>query len=80
VKVVDYYLGAGPHVAARIERDDGTVEIRMFDSGIIVDHRRPTATTVIGHGNTAREAAAHLADQLREIARLVEAHEGDQHR
>ncbi len=60
----DYFLGAGPHAASRIKRDDDTVEIRMFNGKIV------------GHGNSAGEAAVHLAEQLREIARLVEAHEG----
>lgn len=62
---VDYFLGAGLHAATRVEYEKaGTVEIRMFDGKIV------------GHGNTAKEAAAHLAEQLRTLARLVEAHEG----
>ena len=64
MKSTDYFLGAGPHAATRIEHDAGTVEIRMFNG------------TVVGHGNTAREAAVHLADQLRTLAHFVEGHEG----
>jgi hypothetical protein len=64
LKMVDYFLGAGPHAATRVERPDGVFEIRMFDA------------KVVGHGNTTKEAAVHLAEQLREIAYLVEAHEG----
>jgi hypothetical protein len=64
MKVVSYFLGAGPHAADRVENDDGTATIRMFNG------------TIAGHGNTAEDAVAHLADQLREIARLVEAREG----
>ena len=63
-KRVSYELGAGPYTAERIERDDGTVEIRMFNG------------VLIGHGNTAREAAIHLAEQIRMIAHFVEGHEG----
>ena len=59
-----YFLGAGPHAATRVEHTAGTVEIRMFDGKIV------------GHGNSAAEAAVHLAEQLRTIAHLVEAHEG----
>jgi hypothetical protein len=68
MKTVNYYLGAGPHMATRVERPDGVFEIRMYDGKIV------------GYGNTAKESAVHLADQLREIARLVEAHEGQNHR
>jgi hypothetical protein len=64
VKSVDYFLGAGPHAATRIEHDAGTVEICMFNG------------TIVGHGNTARDAAVHLADQLRTLAHFVEGHEG----
>ena len=64
MKVVDYFLGAGSHVATRIEHDAGTVEIRLFNG------------TLVGHGNTARDAAVHLADQLRTLAHFVEGHEG----
>lgn len=64
MRVTDYFLGAGPHAATRVEHPAGTVEIRMFN-GLIV-----------GHGNSAAEAAVHLAEQLRMIAQLVEAHEG----
>jgi hypothetical protein len=63
-RTADYFLGAGPHAATRIEHDVGTVEIRMFNG------------TVVGYGSTAREAAVHLAEQLRTIAHLVECHEG----
>lgn len=49
MKSDDYFLGAGPHAATRIE---------------------------VGHGNTARDAAVHLAAQLRTLARFVEGHEG----
>ena len=31
------------------------------------------ASPIVGYGNTQREASKHLADKLREIARLVEA-------
>lgn len=64
--IVSYFLGAGPHAATRVEHAAGAVEIKikMFNGKII------------GHGRTAKDAAAHLADQLREIARLVEAREG----
>jgi hypothetical protein len=61
---VDYFLGSGPHTATRVEHASGGFEIRMFDGKIV------------GHGNTPKEAAVHLAKQLREIARLVEAREG----
>lgn len=61
---VDYFLGSGPHTATRVEHASGVFEIRMFDGKIV------------GHGNTPKEAAVHLAKQLREIARLVEAREG----
>ena len=64
MKSTRYFMGAGPHAAERIENTDGTVTIRMFDGEIF------------GHGNTAKDAAIHLADQLREVARLVEGHEG----
>lgn len=69
MKTVDYFLGAGPHAASRIEHPavgatPSTVEIRMFNG------------RVVGHGNTAKEAAKHLAEQLRTIAYYVEAHEG----
>ena len=64
MKSVDYFLGVGPHAASRIEHDAGTVEIRMFNG------------TLVGHGNTAREAAVHLADQLRTLAHFVEGREG----
>ena len=67
MKVVSYFLGAGPHAADRIDNGDGTVTISMFNS------------MIVGHGNTAKDAAAHLADQLREIARLVNGHEGGRH-
>lgn len=66
MKSVDYFLGAGPHAATRVERDDGVVEIRMFNG------------TVVGYGNTVRDAAIHLADQLRTLAYFVEGHEGIQ--
>lgn len=69
MKTVDYFLGAGPHAASRIEHPavgttPSTVEIRMFNDKIV------------GHGNTAKEAATHLAEQLRTLAHLVEAREG----
>jgi hypothetical protein len=64
VKTVDYFLGAGPHAASRIEHDGGTVEIRMFDGH------------VVGHGSTAKKAATNLAAQLRMLASYVEAREG----
>lgn len=64
MKNTTYFLGAGPYAADRVEHDDGTVTICVFN------------VTIAGHGNTAKAAAAHLADQLREIARLVEDHEG----
>jgi hypothetical protein len=69
-KITRYTLGPGPHEAARIEHiehEPGVVEIQMFGR----DDRH-----VVGHGNSAREAAAHLAEQLRTIAHFVEAHEG----
>lgn len=62
--ITSYFLGAGPHAAERVENGDGTVTIRMFDGKIA------------GHGNSAKDAAQHLSDQLREIARLVAAREG----
>jgi len=65
MKLTSYILGAGPHTAERVENDDGTVTIRMFDGKIF------------GHGNTAKEAAQHLSDQLAWLAFLVRAHEGD---
>ena len=64
MKITRYIMGAGPHEATRVEHAAGTVEIRMFDDKIV------------GHGNSAREAAEHLADQLRRLADLVEGHEG----
>ena len=66
MKTVDYLLGAGPHAATRVEHDDGTVMIRTLVSD----------GEIVGHGNTAKEAATHLAEQLRRIAYLVEAREG----
>jgi len=72
-KVTKYELGAGPHVATRIEHSTKyncsehttvTVEIGLFGGAIS------------GHGNSAKEAADHLAEQLRRLAYLVEAHEG----
>jgi hypothetical protein len=63
-RITSYFLGAGPHAADRVENGDGTVTIRMFDGKIV------------GHGNSAKEAAQHLSDQLREIAGLVSAREG----
>ena len=33
----------------------------------------PPASPIVGYGTTDREAAKHLADKLREIARLIEA-------
>lgn len=64
MKIANYFLGAGPHAASRVEHAGGTVEIRMFN-GVLV-----------GHGNSAKGAATHLAEQLRAIAILVEQHEG----
>jgi hypothetical protein len=64
-RITSYFLGAGPHAADRVENGDGTVTIRMFDGKIA------------GHGNSAKEAAQHLADQLQEIARLVRGREGE---
>lgn len=66
MKIAKYTLGAGPHVATRVEQPDA-IEIRMFDGA---------ASSVSGHGHNARAAAAHLAEQLRTLAYLVEAHEG----
>lgn len=66
MKVTNYILGAGPHTAERVENDDGTVVIRLLVSD----------GEIVGHGNTAKEAAIHLADQLRQIVWLVEGHEG----
>ena len=60
-KIVSYTLGAGPHLATRFEQP-GHVEIHYGQ--------------VVGHGDTARDAAVHLAEQLRTIARFVEGHEG----
>lgn len=62
---VRYVMGEGPHEAERIENDDGTITIRMFDGKIF------------GHGNSAKEAAQHLSEQLGRLAFLVRAHEGD---
>jgi len=64
MKITRYMLGAGPHEATRVEHAGGAVEIRMFGDKIV------------GHGDSAAEAAEHLADQLRTIAYLVECHEG----
>jgi hypothetical protein len=64
MKAIDYFLGAGPHAATRVEQTDGTVEIHMFNG------------MIVGYGNTAAEAAVHLGDQLRTLARFVECHEG----
>lgn len=36
----------------------------------------PQNPPLVGYGSTPKEAAKHLADQLREYARLVEASEG----
>jgi len=66
MKTVDYLLGAGPHAATRVEHDDGTVMIRTLVSD----------GEIVGHGNTAREAAVHLAEQLRALAHFIEGHEG----
>lgn len=64
MKITTYVVGEGPHEAQRVEHAGGTVEIRMFGGAIV------------GHGNSAAEAAEHLADQLRTLAYLVECHEG----
>lgn len=64
-RVDSYALGAGPHRATRFTRDDGLVELHAFNG------------SVVGHGNTAREAATHLAEQLRVLAQQVEGHEGE---
>lgn len=64
MKVTPYFLGAGPYAAERVDNDDGTFTVRMFNG------------TIAGHGSTAKEAARRLADQLRTLGFLVEAHEG----
>jgi len=64
MKTVKYELGAGPHVALRVEHASGVVDIKMFNGA------------VTGSGNDARAAASHLAEQLRTLAYYVEAHEG----
>jgi hypothetical protein len=59
-------LGAGPDVVVKQKLDDGIHRIRLDEGN----------TPLSGRGNTARDAAKHLAMQLREQARLVEANEG----
>lgn len=59
-------LGVGPDVVVREKLDDGVHRIRLDEANIPLS----------GRGNTARDAAKHLAAQLREQARLIEANEG----
>jgi len=59
-------LGASGNNVIRQSLTDGTFRVRMDE----------TNCPLCGYGNTRREAARHLADQLREQARLVEAMEG----
>lgn len=59
-------IGAGPDAVIRTDNEDGTFSIELS----------PGNPPKVGHGNTRRDAAKHLADQLREQARLVEACEG----
>lgn len=60
-------IGAGPYVVLREPLKDGTFQIQLD----------PDNPPMIGHGNTRREAAKHLAEQLREQARLIMKIEGD---
>lgn len=60
-------IGAGPYVVIREPLEDGTFQIQLD----------PDNPPVIGHGNTRREAAKHLADQLRAQAILIEKVEGN---
>lgn len=53
-------------VVRRVDNGNGTFSI----------HLSATSRVIYGHGNTRPDAAKHLADQLREVARLIEAQEG----
>lgn len=64
-KVTRSTIGVGPHIAIRTENDDGTYQIQLELAG-----------PAIGHGNTRRDAAKHLAAQLRELATMVSKIEG----
>lgn len=59
-------IGASGKSVIRQDLADGTFRIRMDEDNV----------PLCGYGNTRREAARHLADQLREQARLIEAIEG----
>ena len=59
-------IGASTARVIRQDLDDGTFRIRMDEDNV----------PLCGYGNTRREAAKHLAEQLREQARLIEAIEG----
>ena len=63
---------------ARVERVQlGPVTIIREQEGVpprcTATLAAPVASPIVGYGNTQREASKHLADKLREIARLVEA-------
>lgn len=60
-----WQLGASEDAVRVVEEDDGTIEMNFTYE----TRQRP----LVGRGSTAVEAAKHLAEQLREQARLVEA-------
>ena len=57
-----------PNQTIIMRRDNGDGTFSIWSSA---ENR-----VLFGHGNTRREAAKHLAEQLRDLARLVEAQEG----
>jgi hypothetical protein len=59
-------IGTSGESVIRQDLADGTFRIRMDETNI----------PLCGYGNTRREAAKHLAEQLREQARLIEGIEG----
>ncbi len=59
-------IGASKDNVVRQNLTDGTFRILMDEDN----------APLCGYGNTFRDAAIHLADQLREQARLIEASEG----
>ncbi len=62
-------LGAGPHAVRLLEEECFPNQSR-FEMSLTYETDLRELT---GHGNTPREAAQHLAAQLREVARLIDA-------
>jgi hypothetical protein len=73
-KEVRSTLGVGHFVVLRI--DHGEDHGSGYRHAIGFDRKGGFHPPPVGHGNTPREAAKDLADQLRELARLIEEVEG----